>query len=56
VLEYLQANIDLALQRPEFRDQLMEHLCAVTEFTAVPALSESAAAVSAVSCELDTVG
>src|SRR5205085_1555806 len=42
VLEYLQANIDLALQRPEFRDQLMEHLCAVTGFAAVPALSESA--------------
>jgi UTP--glucose-1-phosphate uridylyltransferase len=52
VLEYLQANIDLALQRPEFRDQLMEHLCAVTGFAAVPAVStESAAAVSAVSTE-----
>jgi len=52
VLEYLQANIDLALQRPEFRDQLMEHLCTVTGFAAVPAVStESAAAVSAVSTE-----
>jgi UTP--glucose-1-phosphate uridylyltransferase len=62
VLEYLQANIDLALQRPEFRDQLMEHLCAVTGFAAVPAVSaESAAAVNlesaaAVSRELDAVG
>ena len=43
VLEYLQANIDLALQRPEFRDQLMEHLCAVTAFAAVPAVSTEAA-------------
>ena len=47
VLEYLQANVDLALQRPEFRDQLLEHLCAVTGFAAAPAAStESAVAVS----------
>jgi UTP--glucose-1-phosphate uridylyltransferase len=70
VLEYLQANVDLALQRPAFREQLLEHLRAVTASAALPAVSaesaaavslESAAAVSlesaaAVSRELDAVG
>ena len=30
VLEYLQANVDLALQRPEFRDEFMTYLRSVT--------------------------
>jgi UTP--glucose-1-phosphate uridylyltransferase len=29
VLEYLKANVDLALQRPEYREQLLAHLRAV---------------------------
>jgi UTP--glucose-1-phosphate uridylyltransferase len=29
VLEYLKANVDLALQRPEYREQMMAHLRAV---------------------------
>jgi UTP--glucose-1-phosphate uridylyltransferase len=42
VLEYLQANVDLALQRPEFREPLLEHLRAVTTCAALPALSGEA--------------
>ena len=30
VLEYLRANVDLALQRPEFRDEFMDYLRSVT--------------------------
>jgi len=31
VLEYLEANVDLALQRPEFRDEFMGYLRSVTD-------------------------
>ncbi len=33
VLEYLEANVDLALQRPEFRDEFMAYLRSITKDT-----------------------
>ena len=48
VLEYLQANVDLALQRPEFRDDLLAHLRAVTGHnTGMSAVAEIERAVAA---------
>lgn len=49
VLEYLQANVDLALQRPEFHDEFLEYLRSVTQSQQPSAASrqtKSAAAVA----------
>lgn len=46
VLEYLQANVDLALQRPELRDEFLDYLRSVTEqYTNARSASERAVAV-----------
>lgn len=47
VLEYLEANVDLALQRPEFRDDLLAHLRSVTgNNNGTPAIAEIERAVA----------